>query len=144
MPPSLHPPPNASDLRVQGANPGQVAAAGTVILGTFRVPTGFVAVIRQVTFTINGLLVSSVIDFGVRLNGAVPTGWNYRPFGTAAALFAFTSPDSTTIFVPRGGLIEAIVRVTDAGTYDLGADLYGWIYPVAAEDVYRKAYQSVL
>ena len=142
-PPTLTAPPNASQFRVQGFNLGQVAAAGEVTLGTFTIPTGNVGVIRLVEFDVNGLLLTSLITFRIRVNGMIPLGWDWSPFPTAAAFFAKEFPPETVfINVDEGATVLLTAQVADAAAYGLGGDLLGWFYPVRMAGAYQDAWRA--
>ena len=142
-PPTDRAPPNAQQFRVQGFNLLQAAAALEVTLGTFTIPAGNVGIIRLVEFDVNGLLLTSLLDFRIRINDAIPIGWAWRPFPTAAAFFAKEFPPETVwINVDEGATVNVTGQVTDAGTYDLGADLLGWFYPLRVAEAYEAAYRA--
>lgn len=143
-PPTVHPPPHANQFRAQGINAGQALADGEVTLGTFTLPNGMVGVIRLVEFDVNSLLLTSIIDFRIRVGGMIPTGWTWRPFATAAAFFAKEfPPESVLVNIPEGATVDVTARVLDAGTYTVGGDLQGWFYPLPLGLAYENAWRSV-
>lgn len=143
-PPTVHPPPQANQFRVQGINAAQVLADLEVTLATFNLPAGNVGVIRLIEFDVNSLLLTSIIDFRIRINGMIPTGWTWRPFPTAAAFFAKEfPPESVLINVVEGARVDLTAQVLDAGTYTLGGDLQGWFYPLPLSVAYENAWRAV-
>lgn len=143
-PPTVHPPPHANQFRAQGINAGQVLADEEVTLGTFTLPTGMVGVIRLIEFDVNSLLLTSIIDFRIRVGGMIPTGWTWRPFATVAAFFAKEfPPESVLINVPEGATVNVTAEILDAGTYTVGGDLQGWFYPLPLGLAYENAWRSV-
>lgn len=144
-PPTESPAPGTSYFRLQGRAAAQTLAAGEVTLDTYRLPIGQLGVIRIVEFDVNNLLNTSDIRFRIRVDGAIPQGWEWTPFGTPAALFVKEfPPESTYIRVPEGAHVAATVEVLDAGTYDLGADLQGWQYGSELRDGYEQAWAAVI
>lgn len=144
-PPTEAPAPGATYFRLQGRNAAQLAAAGEVVLASHKLPVGQLGVIRIVTFSMNGLLISSDLRFRIRVDGAIPPGWEWTPFPTGAALFAQEfPPESTYIRVPETSLLEVTAEVIDAGTYALGADVQGWQYGAELRDGYEAAWSAVL
>ena len=144
-PPTEAPAPGTAYIRAQGRNAAQTLADGEVVLGTLQLSTGQVGVIRIVEFDINNLLGTSDIRFRIRVDGAVPRGWEWTPFATAAALFAKEfPPESTYIRLPENAQVEVTGEVLDAGTYDLGADIQGWQYGSELRDGYQEAWAAVL
>lgn len=144
-PPTESPAPGTSYFRLQGRTAAQTSVAGEVELDAFQLSVGQLGVIRIVEFDVNNLLGTSDIVFRIRVDGSIPTGWEWRPFATPAAFFAKEfPPESTYIRVPESAQIAVTAEVLDAGTYDVGADLQGWQYGSGLRDGYEAAWAAVL
>lgn len=129
LPAPFWPPPNAhmfyrTGLATVGPGPvAQVIPGTPLILGP-----GNVGVIRDISFDVNALLLTSLIFFSVRINGGGVEGYaNVQVFPRAVAS-ASISPRTVQIRVPNGATIDVFVNVQDAGTYALGATFSGWSY----------------
>jgi len=145
MPPTYFQPPSGRQFRAQGSVAAIVAASGETELGSFQLPTGNVGVIRQATFSANQLFSTTDITFRIRIDGAIPEGWAWKPFPSAVSFFTFSSEvEATIIDVPEGSTVQVTAQVFDAASYTLGGDLFGWFYSVSIRDAYAAAWGGVL
>lgn len=97
----------------------------------FTIPVGNVAIIRSLTFNVNNIVATSVIQFKLLFNGSPVQGYdqiNIFPRVAASVSVSFTA-DDTYINVPDACRISVQVSVTDAVAYTVGADFKGWYYP---------------
>lgn len=131
--PHIFPPYNASFFRAadSASFAGAVTAqkfTGTLGQGKITIPQGNVGVVRELTFYVAALLVSSQISFDVLVNDSPVEGYSnlFMP-QIAAAAFSF-SPDVVFIPVKEGNTIQVRATVGDAVTYTLSYELRGWSF----------------
>lgn len=129
-------PPGATDFNMDGTLAGRTSVntapglPGSIFPGAFQVPQNNVAVIKSISLLVNGLLVTSNIRWRLRFNGGFVTGWSnltINPRAAGSVELSFT-PDETAIPVPEASLIDWVVQVLDAGTYQVSVQTHGWFY----------------
>jgi hypothetical protein len=139
FPAPFFPPPNARNFYRTGTATVGPGPATTVIAGTPLVlPQNTVGVIRDISFDVNNLLLSSLIFFTLRINGGGVEGFtNIQMFPRAVASVSLAfDPGTVQVRIPSGATIDVFVRVTDAGTYPLGATFRGWFYGMDVAALY--------
>lgn len=103
----------------------------TISLGTFRLPSQSVGVIRDLTFGVINPALTTDITFHVLDNAARMEGWGLIQFPPQIAAVGFLSysPESTFIRFAAGSEIDLQVTVIDGGAYQMYAQAHGWFYP---------------
>lgn len=98
-------------------------------------PEHFVGVIRELSFQINDLVVTSDIEFALRFNQGSVQGYAFDVFPKSAAhdLIEY-DPNVTMIRIPLEAVIDVLARIRagDIGIYLMGTTIKGWWY---AEDL---------
>lgn len=139
-------PPLAQEIGpVRAFQPGFTAANTPAPIpgSAFTLPASRIGVIRSLSFAVNNLLLTSAITFTVRINQSPVQGWARIPIFQVASPFLTTAygPDETWIYVPESSTVDVEVNVTDAGTYQLGADYHGWHVDTGLNALYEEAYR---
>lgn len=145
-PPEVFPPPEALQLdqfgQVTLTGPGTSAA----IPGTeFNIPANMVGVIREVTISINNLLITTDAFWQLQFYQAPVQGYdNMRVPPTGAAFVSSNRPpESTLIRIPDAAQIRVTFNIgaLDANTYQVTAEYRGWYYPKSVWERYREAWR---
>lgn len=147
FPPDIYPPPGAQHFTAEGTLSGATIATTTApgaVLASFQIPPNEVAVVRDVTLSINSMLASTDVRWRLRFNGSLVSGWNDLTIfpRAAASVVATFPPESTLIEVPDGALTEMLVQVVDAGTYFVGATFHGWHYGKSVKTRYASVWNA--
>lgn len=143
FPPIYLPPAGAQNFFAAGNQafgPGPVAfAAFTGAQASVKLPQGMPGVIRSYTLLVNGLLLTSAIQFSIRANNSPLAGVGNVLMPQGGVAVFIDSPDSPGVFikVPAGALIQVFAQVTDAVAYSLSFSLRGWMYNKTVEDQWR-------
>ena len=138
-PPWMFPPGDAAryifreeDQTLAAGPVAQTEMAGSV----FQIPTQNVAVIRELNFTINNMLITTDITFRLLFNGAAVEGNIFKIFPRAASSVSIAFPaESTVIHVPESVRVAITVQVGDAGAYQVGCSWRGWFY---SKDIHNR------
>lgn len=132
--PTIDRPPSAIDFNIDGTLAGRTSVNTPVAFPTsFQLPPNNVGAIKSITILANTLLVTSNIRWRLRFNQQFVVGWNnltINPRAAGSVELSFT-PDETAIPVPEGALVDMVVQVLDAGTYQVSFGLHGWFYSTA-------------
>lgn len=141
-------PPTATDFQIDGTLGARTAvntAPGlptAVFPGAFQVPANNVAVIKSISLLANGLLVTSNIRWRLRYNAGLVAGWSnltINPRAAGSVELSFT-PEETAIPVPEGALVDFVVQVLDAGTYQVSVQAHGWWYSTSLDAAARAVW----
>ncbi len=140
--PWVTPPPGAVAFQAEERTTvtGQGASAVTVSIAPLEIPPHLVVVIRELTYAINDVTISTRVSFRLRLNAAEVVGYTKDVFPRVAShvLMEF-DPPTTIIRLPSGpARVDVLVRVEpgDIGTYLVGAFYRGWFYDADLDRVY--------
>lgn len=139
FPANFVPPPTALDFNAS-ANRNFGPGPATATIATFRIPRGSIGVVRSLSFQINNMLVTTIINFSLTINEAPVPGWTYSIFPRAAANVVVSfGPEETFIKVPDGSLIGFQVTRQDAGTNLVGGLFHGWHFSKTIAAAYGMA-----
>ena len=127
----LYPPPNSQTLL--GTDFQASVGAGTVTplpLTLLTVPQAMTGVINSINMLLDGITITSVVQWQLLVNGAVAPGYqNLRviPRSGAASVSVILSP----VRVPLGPGATAVLQAInqDGAPYHIGGQLYGWFWP---------------
>lgn len=141
-------PPQATDFQIAGTLAGRTAAnttpgaAGALFPSSFQLPANQVGVLKSISLLANGLLVTSNIRWRLRFNGGLVAGWSdltINPRAAGSVELSFT-PEETSIPVPEGALVDFVVQVLDAGTYQVSVQAHGWYYSTSLDAAARQVW----
>lgn len=138
-PPWELPPPGA--VNFIGEQSGSIGPGpATLRLASLVTPGHMVGVIREIQFEINNILATTVIRFELQFNGVTVPGFSRSLFPKAAATDVFQfDPRVTMLEVPANEPeISVLVRLTDGGTYTVGAMFRGWYYAQAIKTAFQR------
>lgn len=140
--PDWYSPPGAIDWLAQGTATVGPGPAATAVLATFQLPSGRVGVARDVTFSIQNMVPTTVVTLTVLNGGAAVPGWTLIQIpGRTTPFLSFSwSPDGTLIRFPAAVVISLSVTVTDAVAYTISASARGWHYPEQLRDMWAGGY----
>ena len=138
-PPWMYPPGDAAryifreeDTTLAAGPVVQTELAGSV----FQIPAQNVAVIRELNFSVNNMLITSDITFRVTFNQAPVEGYTFKLFPRAAASVSVAFPaESTVLHVPEAVRVAITVQVGDAGAYQVGCSWRGWFH---SKDIHNR------
>ena len=138
-PPWMFPPGDAAryifredDRTLAGGPVAQTEMVGA----TFQIPSQNVAVIRELNFNVNNMLITSDITFRVLFNEGPVEGYTFKIFPRAAASISVAFPaESTVLHVPEATRVSLTVQVADAGVYQVGCSWRGWFY---SKDIHNR------
>ena len=114
---------------------GNAGADVTQSFAQVTTPSHLVGVIRELSFQVNSLVVTSDIKFALRFNQGPVQGYSFDVFPKSAShdLIEY-DPNVTFIRIPLEATIDVLARIRagDVGIYLMGATIKGWWY---AEDL---------
>jgi len=98
--------------------------------------------VRELAYQINNTVVTTDVQFTLRVNQGAVQGTEIEVFPKAAAhdLIEF-DPAVTVIHISVGALVDIQIRVraADLGTYLVGGIYRGWYYPEEYFEAYRRS-----
>lgn len=140
--PEIFPHPEARDLLANGGALALNLAAGPVVLCQVQLPSGSVAVVRDLNIQVNNMIGTTNVRFRLRQAGSIILGWGDMTIAPriAASVTASSLPESTLIRIGEGALLTLEAQVLDAGAYDVYGSFHGWQYSTALEQRFRKVW----
>lgn len=125
--PWLIPPPDAINFNADET--ASVVGPGTAILAVRNTPPQFGGVVRELSYSINDVLLTTNVTFAFRFNQAPQDGFRRTIFPKVVAtdVIAF-DPPTTVIKIPLGASMDVLVTVADAQTYSVNVFYRGWWY----------------
>lgn len=137
LPAELYPPQFATGFFFSDA----AAIVGVNVATTFpnfnaslpKLPPNMVGVVDQLTLLIDGILITTVVQFSLLINNAVVPGFNnlvILPRNGATFVTMGLGP-FLRISVPVGGVVTAQAVDVDGGAYTVGIQARGWFWPSA-------------
>lgn len=137
------PPPGAINFNGQERTTitGAAGADVTAILAQLNTPEHLVGVVRELSFQINDVTVSSDVVFTFRINQGGVEGFQFDIFPKSASTdIVEYDPPTTMVPISKGSLMDVLVRVRagDIATYLVGAFYRGWWYAEDLDQAWRE------
>lgn len=132
LPPELYPPDQATGFVLFDSEAVTGLGSSTTFPNfALALPFNQVGVINALTISIDGMLISTAVQFALLINGAGVQGYNQLQIlpRNGAAFVSLTFGPQLRILVPAGGTVAAIGNNVDGASYTLGIQAQGWFWP---------------
>jgi hypothetical protein len=124
--------PSAQDFTAQAVNFAAAANTTTTATGfTFTCPSQNVAVLRQVTVTVQNILAASDVRWSLTKNGAPVPGWTQVSIAPCAATAIIIPYNDMVVRLAQGDVLGASITETGGNAYTCTISGAGWFVPVS-------------
>lgn len=126
-PPWLIPPPGAINFNKEEIV--SIAGALSQAVAVRDTPDFMAGVIRELSYSINDVLLTTDVTFALRLSQAPQDGFIIKVFPKVVSSDVYQfDPPTTVIRIPSGAAMDVLVTVNDVQTYSVKVSYRGWWY----------------
>lgn len=132
LPAELYPPAGSTGVFLTDSEPSIGANTTVVFPGmAFAPPPGMVAVIDSLSVLVDGIVITTNVQFSLAVNGALVPGFSQIALlpRNGATFAGLVLGPFLRIPVPLGGKLAAQALNVDGGAYTLGMQARGWFWP---------------
>lgn len=134
LPAELYPPAASTGMFLTDSEP--TIGVNQVVLFpgmAFAPPSGMVAVIDSLSILVDGIVITTNVQFSIAVNGALVPGFSQLALlpRTGATFAGLTLGPFLRIPIPLGGKLTAQAVNVDGGAYNLGMQARGWFWPAS-------------